>query len=128
MTNISRQPRTSGSALFSLIIVGSVVCLLASVVVPYYLVVDAHTEAQDRQRAREIASVCTAAQDAGLNQIQQQGLESTIRTVVRGGKAADRMFFVPGMTETDIPRVAKHLKISQGKLMCADPQGNRAVQ
>ncbi len=103
----------------SLLLFSSLAFLVASLILPYAMVMRYSALAMDRQRAREIASVCGAAQDAGLDPVEKSGLEATIRRVVRGGKAADRMFFVPGVTESDIPRVAKHLKISSGKLQYA---------
>lgn len=94
-----------------------IVCVLASVAIPVSHYRGEYSASQDRQRAREIASVCSAAQAAGFDPVDYSGLETTIRNVVRGGRINDRLFFVPGMTESEIPRVARHLRIIGGKLV-----------
>jgi len=115
----NNQP-TSRSGLTTLILslfACGALCVVASVVIPLTYYSSEYTASQDRQRAREIASVCSAAQQAGFDPVDYSGLETTIRNVVRGGRINDRLFFVPGMTESEIPRVARHLRIVGGKLL-----------
>ena len=112
ITTLPRQ----GSILYPLIMLGAAACLTASLVIPFMMAQKSYVQNREMQRAREIASVCSAAQQAGLDPVTADNVEITVRNVVRGGMVADRMFFVPGMTEKDIPKVAKHLKVTSGKL------------
>lgn len=107
----------AGSALTLGILTCASVCITVSVMIPFIHYKGEYSASQDRQRAREIASVCSAAQAAGFDPVDYSGLETTIRNVVRGGRINDRLFFVPGMTESDIPRVARHLRLSGGRLV-----------
>ena len=102
--------------------------LVASVAIPYVMMEDAYAHSLDRQRAREIASVCDAAQLAGYNPVDGAGVETTVRNVVRGARVSDRVFFVPGVTDHDISRLSKHLKVSGGRLLYAVPVPPSAVQ
>lgn len=113
----STTSRTGLSTLILGLFFCGAVCVLASVAIPINHYRGEYTASQDRQRAREIASVCGAAQAAGFDPVDYSGLETTIRNVVRGGRINDRLFFVPGMTESEIPRVARHLRIIGGKLI-----------
>jgi hypothetical protein len=89
---------------------------------------ESYSVSLEKQRAREIASVCEAAQMAGLDPVTGENVESTVRNVVRGGAVADRLFFVPGMTENDIPKVSKHLKVTSGRLTYSHSERQASVQ
>jgi hypothetical protein len=128
MKTTSLPTRPSGSARIFAVFVIAVALLLASVAIPYAMMRDAYAYSVDRQRAREIASVCDAAQLAGYNPVDASGVETTVRNVVRGARVADRVFFVPGITGTDISRLSKHLQVSRGKLLYTVPVPARVVQ
>lgn len=119
METPKRNFTLAGSALYLGILTCASVCIAVSLAIPFIHYKSEYASSQDRQRAREIASVCTAAQAAGFDPVDYSGLETTIRNVVRGGRINDRLFFVPGMTESDIPRVARHLRLVGGKLVYA---------
>jgi hypothetical protein len=128
MKSISPASRTSGSARIIAVFVIAMAFLLASVAIPYVMMEDAYAHSLDRQRAREIASVCDASQLAGFNPVDAGGVETTVRNVVRGARVADRVFFVPGVTDNDISRLSKHLQVSGGKLLYAVPVPTSSVQ
>ncbi len=128
MKTTSLPNRPSGSARVIAVFVIAVAFLLASIAIPYVMMEDAYAHSLDRQRAREIASVCDAAQLAGFNPVDAAGVETTVRNVVRGARVSDRVFFVPGVTDHDISRLSKHLKVSGGKLLYAVPVPSSVVQ
>ncbi len=117
MESSNTTTRSGLSTLIMGLLTCGALCIIASVAIPVKAYTSEYTASQDRQRAREIASVCSAAQQAGFDPVDYSGLETTIRNVVRGGRINDRLFFVPGMTESEIPRVARHLRIVGGKLL-----------
>jgi hypothetical protein len=117
MDTTSPKTFSGPSTLILALFLCGALCVIASVVIPLSHYRGEYSASQDRQRAREIASVCNAAQAAGFDPVDYSGLETTIRNVVRGGRINERLFFVPGMTESDIPRVAKHLRLVGGKLV-----------
>lgn len=79
-------------------------------------------ETRYKRNAQELASVCTAAQAAGLDFVGNADLQQTIRNVIQGGAPSDgafsgKLFAVKALANTDITRVARYLSIEGGTLV-----------
>lgn len=116
-----RRSNRSGFSLFEMLMVVAVLGVMAGIAVPMLWQTDSLYAARDRRNAQELSSTSMMAQAAGLNFIQEENVEDTVRAIVRGGMSVGgafkgRVFVVPGLSEEDIQGAARYLRIQNGEL------------
>ncbi len=85
---------------------------------------DSANESRDRRNAQQLASVCNAAQAAGLDFVKGDSVLATVAAIVAGGTIDDpksqfqgTFFGVPNLAEAEQERAMEFLAIANGMLI-----------
>ena len=116
--------QASGFSVIEMVMFLAILGIICGMGIIQFAVMRAGTvdETRYKRNAQELASVCTAAQAAGLEFVSNTDLQQTIRNIVNGGTPtggafSGKMFAVRGLSRTDVSRVAKYLSIEGGMLV-----------
>lgn len=116
-----RRLNRFGFSLFEVLMVVAILGVISGITIPMFWKTDAVYAARDRRNAQELSATSMMAQAAGLNFIQEESVQDTVRAIVRGGMPVGgafkgRVFVVPGLSEEDILGAANYLRIQNGEL------------
>lgn len=107
-----------GFAIGEMFIAIGVMCLIAVLVVPMITLSSGFHEVQEKRNAQVLASVCFQAQQAGVNFVAPNGVDSTVQNLLAGGQnSTGRHFQALGISQIDASAAAKHLRIANGNLV-----------
>lgn len=111
-----------GFSLFEMVMSISLIGVLVSLCVPMLIQTDSVYWARNQRNAQELCATCAMAQAAGLNFVQGNDVQETVRGLTRGGMLnrgamKGRLFIVPGLSEEDIKGASRHLMIQNGELL-----------
>lgn len=113
---------TKGFSFFEMMMFVAIIGIIVAIVVPMWGHNDAFYAARDRRNAQELVSICTMAQAAGLDFVENEtNLVEILRNISRGrlverGAMKGRSFSVPGLSEEDLEGAAKYVSLQDGQL------------
>ena len=121
--------RNGAFSLIEMLVVIAVIGIIAAIAVPNISNINqAADDSKDMRNAQNLASVCAAAQAAGLDFV---GAETTagpvVTAVVAGGTVTDpgpfngTFFGVPNLTTADQTAAAGYLDVANGMLVYTGP-------
>ena len=122
-----------GFGLVEVMISIAIIGILCGMVVPSLFPVNEYQSIRDQRNAQEIASICAAAQAAGLNFIVPGDLDATVANVLRGGMPASgafkgRKFIVSGISDQENVREAmRYLRLVDDTLQYNEKAPSNAI-
>ena len=119
--------RNGAFSLIEMLVVIAVIGIIAAIAVPNISQInEAAGDSKDLRNAQNLASVCAAAQAAGLDFVGAD-VAATVTAIVAGGTVSDpgpfngTYFGVPNLTAADQTAAAAYLSIANGMLVYDGP-------
>ncbi len=119
--------RNAAFSLIEMLVVIAVIGIIAAIAVPNIgRINDAANDSKDMRNAQNLASVCAAAQAAGLDFVGAD-VAATVTALVTGGTVTDpgpfngTFFGVPNLAAADQTAAAGYLSIANGMLVYDGP-------
>lgn len=120
---ISKKKRSRGFSLIELLVVVAIIAIIAAIAIPAIgNTNNAASEAKDKRNAQSLASLCMAAQTAGVDFFAAGDLDQTIQNCVTGGTVTDgafagEFFGVPGLGADEMAGAKVYLELNNGMLI-----------
>ena len=114
--------QTKGFSFFEMMMFIAILGIIVAILVPMWSNNDSFYAARDRRNAQELVSICTMAQAAGLDFVENEtNIVEILRNISRGrlverGAMKGRSFSVPGLSEEDLNGAAGYVSLQNGEL------------